>query len=49
MSGIRRFIGRFDRWTALATVEGEEIDLREFKKQMDGYVEAFKFNKVIST
>jgi leucyl-tRNA synthetase len=49
ISGIKRFIGRFDRWTSSASESGEKIDLSEFIKQIDGYVESFKFNKVIST
>lgn len=35
--------------TNLATSGGERIDIDKFKKQIDGYVESFKFNKVIST
>lgn len=49
ISGIRRFIGRFERWTSSAIEEGQKIDLEPFKKQIDMYVESFKFNKVIST
>lgn len=49
ISGIKKFIGRFDRWTASATETGEKIDLSSFVKQIDGYVESFKFNKVISS
>jgi leucyl-tRNA synthetase len=48
ISGIRRFIGRFDRWTTSAIDGGEKIDLEPFIKQIDGFVESFKFNKVIS-
>jgi leucyl-tRNA synthetase len=47
MVGIRKFFGRFDRWTA---EHGEDIiDLTDFEKQIDGYVESFKFNKVVSS
>lgn len=49
IAGIRRFIGRFDRWTASAIEGGEKVDLSEFNKQIDGYVESFKFNKVVSS
>lgn len=49
ISGIRRFIGRFDKWTSSAIDGGEKIDLTAFTKQIDGYVEAFKFNKVVSS
>jgi leucyl-tRNA synthetase len=49
ISGIRRFIGRFDRWASSATETGEKIDLSAFVKQIDGYVESFKFNKVMSS
>ena len=47
--GIRRFIGRFERWIDSATEDGEDIDLTEFRKTIDGYTESFKFNKVISS
>lgn len=49
ISGIRRFIGRFDKWTSEATQEGETIDLTAFKETINGYVLSFKFNKVVST
>ncbi len=49
ISGIRRFIGRFDKWTSSAIDGGEKINLNAFTKQVDGYVEAFKFNKVVSS
>jgi len=29
--------------------DGKSIDLAKFKEQIDGYVESFKFNKVVST
>ena len=47
--GIKRFIGRIDRWLSLAIDGGENIDIDKFKTDIDGYVESFKFNKVIST
>jgi len=49
ISGIRRFIGRFDKWTSSSIDDGEKIDLNAFTKQIDGYVESFKFNKVVSS
>lgn len=49
ISGIKRFIGRFDRWTNLAVSGGEKIVTAKLKEQIDGYVESFKFNKVISS
>lgn len=49
ISGIKRFIGRFDRWTSAAIEEGEKIDLKPFIEQIDSYVESFKFNKVVSS
>lgn len=49
ISGIRRFIGRFDRWVNLAISGGETIDMAKLKSDIDGYVESFKFNKVVST
>lgn len=49
INGIRRFIGRFDKWTSSAIDGGEKIDLEPFIKQIDGYTETFKFNKVVSS
>lgn len=49
ISGIKRFIGRFDRWTNSAVEGGEKINFSAFIKQIDNYVEAFKFNKVVSS
>lgn len=49
ISGIRRFVGRFDRWLNLAISGGETIDMAKLKSDVDGYVESFKFNKVVST
>lgn len=49
ITGIKRFIGRFDRWTASAIDSGEKIDLGAFESQIGGYVESFKFNKVVSS
>jgi len=49
ISGIRRFVGRFDKWTSSSIDGGEKIDLEPFIKQIDGYVESFKFNKVVSS
>lgn len=45
--GIRKFFARFDKWT---TAEGtDNIDLAEFENTIDGYTNAFKFNKVVSS
>ena len=49
MNGIKRFVGRFERWVKLATSSGESIDTAKMKEQIDGYVESFKLNKVVST
>jgi leucyl-tRNA synthetase len=49
ISGIKRFIGRMERWLNLAISGGESIDMAKLKSDIDGYVESFKFNKVIST
>lgn len=49
ISGIKRFLGRFDRWISEANDEGADIDLGGFKAIIDGYVESFKFNKVVSS
>lgn len=43
---LMKHLERFDK----ASIEGgEKIDLSAFMKQIDGYVESFKFNKVISS
>jgi len=47
--GIKKFIARFDRWTSSATGNGENIDLKSFIERIDGFVNSFKFNKVISS
>lgn len=39
ISGIRRFIGRFDRWVNLATSDGKSIDTAKLKEQINGFVE----------
>lgn len=45
--GVKKFFNRFDKFT---TTEGDEsVDLTDFEKTIDGYVEAFKFNKVVSS
>ncbi len=49
IKGIRRFIGRFGRWTKESTEDGETIDLTKFIEDVDGFTESFKFNKVVST
>jgi len=49
IKGIRKFKGRMDRWLNEAEKHGEAIDVRTFIDTVDGYVEAFKFNKVISS
>lgn len=49
ISGIRRFLGRFERWIGESSANGAEIDLNRFKDVIDGYVSAFKFNKVVSS
>ena len=47
--GIRKFIGRMSRWLESANDEGEIIPLDGFKASIGGYVDTFKFNKVVST
>lgn len=49
ISGIKRFLGRFDRWVSDSDNNGSDIDLSRFKATIDGYVESFKFNKVVSS
>lgn len=47
ISGVRRFITRFSSWM---NMEGfDTVDLEPFQKQIEGYTESFKFNKVVST
>lgn len=50
IKGIRRALGKWRRWIDGA-VDGavDGVDLDELEKKVDGFVEAFKFNKVIST
>ena len=48
--GIRKFFARWDKLTFREAKEGiESMDLTEFENQIDGYVKAFKFNKVVSS
>lgn len=45
--GIRRFFKRFDEWTSK---EGfVELDLTDLRQTISNYVQAFKFNKVVSS
>lgn len=45
--GIKKFFNRFDKWTLR---DGDQdLDLTEFENQIDGFVKAFKFNKVVSS
>jgi|GEM_PF-1530436 len=47
IKGIKRAFGKWQRWIE---EEGEEeFDFSELIKKIDGYTEAFKFNKVVST
>lgn len=47
IKGIRRALGKWRRWIDAA---GEDkVDIEKLEKDIDGYVESFKFNKVIST
>lgn len=47
--GIRRFIHRMSTWTDKANEHGENIDTAILVNKINGYVESFKFNKVVST
>ena len=47
--GIRRFLGRFKKWTSEANPEGVDIQINELKNKINSFVESFKFNKVVST
>ena len=49
IKGIRRHIGRWQRWGENANEEGEMLDFIELEKKINGFVESFKFNKVVST
>ena len=49
INGIRRFINRLRLWLNSATDDGENIDISNFEKLIDGYTESFKFNKVVSS
>lgn len=47
MTGITKFFNRWDTWTSK---EGtESLDLSQLEKTIDGFVTAFKFNKVVSS
>lgn len=53
IKGIRRALGKWKKWIEEATENiTEEITFKEIndlQNKIDGYVESFKFNKVIST
>jgi len=49
IKGIRRALGKWRRWIDAAEADGIEIEMDEFEKKIDSFVESFKFNKVIST
>lgn len=47
IKGIRKAFARWDRWIS---EPGEDVvDIVSLKEKINGYVEAFKFNKVVST
>jgi leucyl-tRNA synthetase len=47
INGIRRFISRMKEW--MGRDGTDVIDLTDFRKQIFGYTESFKFNKVVSS
>ena len=47
--GIRRAIYKWKRWIDSAEEVGDKLDILTLTNTIDGYVESFKFNKVIST
>jgi len=49
IKGIRKFRGRMERWIGEASDGGTAINTEEFISTVDGYVESFKFNKVVSS
>lgn len=49
INGISKFLGRMHRWLNLAISGGKKVDMAKLENTIDGYVESFKFNKVVST
>lgn len=47
IKGIRRFLGRMGRW--LADTGEDDIDTDDLLMYIDGYMNSFKVNKVVST
>ena len=47
--GIRRFIGRWERWMEQSNKDGENLDITEFEQIIDNYMMSWKFNKVVSS
>ncbi len=47
IKGIRRFIGRFNKWTSENGTD--TINIEAFKEEIFNYTDAFKFNKVVSS
>jgi leucyl-tRNA synthetase len=48
IKGIRKFIGRMERWLDSASEDGEDIDISEFEKEINRNMETFKVNLVVS-
>lgn len=49
IKGIRKFLGRMERWIGNASDDGQDIDLTQLITTIDDYTERFKFNKVVSS
>lgn len=49
INGVKRFINRMKTWLSASSEDGQEINLDKLIVTIDGYVESFKFNKVVST
>lgn len=47
IAGVKKFGYRFREW--MGRTGNDTVDVEKFKKQVFGYTEAFKFNKVVSS
>jgi len=46
--GLTRFLNRMRKWLA-PTEDGDKLDIDGLERTLDGYVQSFKFNKVVSS
>lgn len=49
IKGIRRFLGRMQRWISSASDDGDDISIEDLENTLDSYITSFKFNKCVST